>query len=151
MTEDEKIPETPQGSAVGLAETSEGESAPEITASPERAIEGPSLDELRANLESVSAALRESEELRQQLDAQLKAAEVTLERERVARRYNLPDELAPFLRGESAEELEKEAATLAKYATAIHTNLGVGGLDPTDTFHSAGDVARRVNREARSW
>ncbi|MFE5556233.1 hypothetical protein [Streptomyces sp. NPDC056544] len=154
MAEIENAPETPQEPAVSPHETSEVESVPEIGSAPEAGTEGPSLDILRADLEQASTALRTSEDLRQHLNTQLddaearvKTAEAALERERAARRHGLPDELMQFLRGESAEELAAEAATLAKYASARGSGLGEGGLDPSDIGN--GGVVARIIRKSR--
>ncbi|MFG2875086.1 hypothetical protein ACGFYU_08745 [Streptomyces sp. NPDC048337] len=156
MAEVENAPETPQEPATSLIEALEVESAPEVDSTPQAGTEGPSLDELRANLESASTSLRTSEDLRQQLNSQLddaetrvKAAEVALERERVGRRHGLPDELMGFLRGESAEELEAEAKILAKYAAVGRSGLGIGGLDPTDS--SDGGAVGRILRAQREF
>lgn len=138
MAEDENTPETPQGPAVSLVEAPEGESVADIGSAPEAGTEGPSLDDLQAQLDDA--------------EARVKAVEVTLERERAARRHGLADELVPFLRGESAEELATEAATLAKHATnGTGTGLGAGGLDPSREIHSASAIAERLNRGARAW
>ncbi|WP_327358092.1 hypothetical protein [Streptomyces sp. NBC_01304] len=143
---------------MSLPEAPEVESVTEIGSAPEAGIEGPSLDSLRAELEQASTALRTSEDLRQQLNTQLddaearvKAAEVALERERVARRFSLPDELAGFLRGETAEDLAAEAETLSRFAPANGGVLGAGGLDPTDGAKGgfASKIAARVQRDNR--
>ncbi|MFF7093209.1 hypothetical protein ACFY9A_12550 [Streptomyces rubradiris] len=158
MAEVENAPETPQEPAGSLVEATEVESVPETGSTPDAGTESvsePSLDDLRSKVEQAATALRISEDLRQQLNSQLddaevriKAAEVALERERVGRRHGLPDELMGFLRGESAEALEAEAKTLAKYATSGSVGLGTGGLDPTD-YDDGGAVGRilRAQRE----
>ncbi|MEI5036075.1 hypothetical protein RB201_35875 [Streptomyces sp. S1A(2023)] len=159
MADIENTPETPQEPAVSLIEAPEVEPAPEIGSTPEAGTESVpelSLDDLRAEVEQLSTALRTSEDLRQQFhsqvddaEARVKAAEMALERERVARRYGLSDELVPFLRGESAEALETEAKTLSKHLSAGHSGLGTGGLDPNDS-HSGG-VVERLMRRAREF
>ncbi|MFJ8754703.1 hypothetical protein ACIREO_36135 [Streptomyces sp. NPDC102441] len=155
MADIENTPETPQEPAVSLIEAPEVESVPEIGSTPETGTE-PSLDGLRAELEMTANALRTSEDLRQQFHAQVddaesrvKAAEMALERERVARRHGLSDELVPFLRGVSAEELEAEAQTLSKHLSAGSSGFGVGGLDPTDT--NSGGVVSRIVRAQREF
>ncbi|MFD9473362.1 hypothetical protein [Streptomyces goshikiensis] len=154
MAEIENAPEAPQEPAGSPNEAPEVGSVPEIGSTSEVGTEGPSLDGLRAELEQVSMSLRTSEDLRQQINAQLddvearvKTAETALERERAARRYGLPDDLMGFLRGESAEELAAEAATLAKYASARGSGLGEGGLDPSDSGN--GGTVARIIRKAR--
>lgn len=155
MADIENNTETPQEPAVSPLESAEVEPVPEIGSAPEAGSEGPSLDGLRAELEQTANALRTSEDLREQFHSQLddaearvKAAEMALERERVARRYGLHDELVSFMRGESAEELEAEAKTLSKHLSAGYSGLGVGGLDPPES-HSGGVVDRilRAQRE----
>lgn len=160
MAEVENAPETPQEPAVSPGEVSEVELGPPAGRTSqngaETVSEGPSLDDLKAELQQASTALRTSEDLRQNLNAQLddaearvKAAEVALERERVGRRHGLPDELMGFLRGESAEELEAEAKTLAKYAAVGRSGFGTGGLDPTDS--SDGGAVGRILRAQREF
>ncbi len=156
MAEVENAPETPQEPATSLIEAPEVESASEVDSTPQAGTEGPSLDGLQAELQQASTALRTSEDLRQNLNSQLddaearvKAAEVALERERVGRRHGLPDELMGFLRGESAEEVEAEAQTLAKYAAVGRSGLGIGGLDPTDS--SDGGAVGRILRAQREF
>uniref|UniRef100_A0AAU2VSQ4 Uncharacterized protein n=1 Tax=Streptomyces sp. NBC_00008 TaxID=2903610 RepID=A0AAU2VSQ4_9ACTN len=160
MADIENTPETPQEPAVSPFESAEVEPVPEIGSAPETGSEGPSLDDLRAELEQTATALRTSEDLRQQFHSQLddaearvNAAEMALERERAARAHGLPDELMPFLNGADSEALAAQAATLAKHMTASRDGggLGTGGLDPTREFHSASKIAERLNRGARSW
>ncbi|AFV51330.1 head scaffolding protein [Streptomyces phage phiCAM] len=76
-----------------------------------------------------------------------------LEREvvvsKVARKYELPDELVPLLKGDSEEALELVAKTLSKYAvTPAPESLG-GGLTPSDDNDDEMDprkLARRTRR-----
>jgi hypothetical protein len=60
--------------------------------------------------------------------------EAELLRERVARKFDLPDDLAGRLHGATVEELEADAKALAKYASTPATPPGSlsGGLDPSD-------------------
>ncbi|MFJ3632002.1 hypothetical protein [Streptomyces sp. NPDC090112] len=158
MAEVESTPETPQEPAASLIGAPEVESVPEVDSTPQAGTESvsePSLDDLRAEVEQSATALRTSEDLRQQLNSQLddaearvKAAELALERVQVAHKHGLPAELVGFLRGESAEALEAEAATLAKHMGAGRSSLGTGGLDPNDSV-SVGVVGRilRAQRE----
>ncbi|QWQ42291.1 hypothetical protein KME66_15690 [Streptomyces sp. YPW6] len=158
MAEVENAPETPQepaASPVGVSEAEFDPAAGSASQNGAEAIsEGPSLDDLQAELQQAATALRTSEDLRQNLHSQLddaearvKAAEVALERERVGRRHGLPDELMGFLRGESAEELEAEAKTLAKYAAVGRSGLGTGGLDPTEPRSGGIEKILRSARE----
>ena len=68
--------------------------------------------------------------------ADVKARNVELEQEitrvRVARKFNLPDDLAARLRGTTAEELEADAQALQKYVIAPRPERLSGGLDPSD-------------------
>ncbi|AWY07574.1 scaffolding protein [Streptomyces phage Yosif] len=67
----------------------------------------------------------------------------------VARKFELPDELAPLLKGSSKEELEAVAKTLQKYTVpAAPESLG-GGLDPSSDDDDEMDprkLARRYRR-----
>ena len=67
---------------------------------------------------------------------QLANLETDLARERVARKHNLPDDLAARLKGANEEEMEADAKTLAAYIKpsrpAPVTTPG-GGLDPSDS------------------
>ncbi|MFD4172512.1 hypothetical protein [Streptomyces anulatus] len=156
MADIENTPETPQEPALSPLEAPEVESIPEIGSIPETGTGGPSLDDLRAQVEQASASLRTSEDLRQQLNSQLddsearvQAAEIALQRERVGRKHGLPDELMGFLRGETADALEAEAATLAKFAVSNYGYLGTGGLDPTD--EDSDGVVGRILRKSREF
>ncbi|MFC8708334.1 hypothetical protein ACFUCQ_00115 [Streptomyces sp. NPDC057197] len=159
MAEVENTPETPQEPAGSLVEAPEVEPVPEIGSTPQtgtESVSGPSLDDLRAEVEQSATALRTSEDLRQQLNSQLddaearvKAAELALERVQVAHKHGLPAELVGFLHGESAEALEAEAKTLAKYATSGNLGFGVGGLDPTD--NDDGGAVGRILRAQREF
>jgi len=67
----------------------------------------------------------------------------------VARKYDLPDELAARLRGSTVEELEADARTLAALlAPKAPESLG-GGLTPSDDDDGEMDprvLARRTRR-----
>jgi hypothetical protein len=84
--------------------------------------------------------------------ADVKAANERLEsellRERVARKFDLPDDLAGRLRGATAEELEADATALQKYATPSPPASLSGGLDPSDGDAVFDPVAEA--RKARS-
>ncbi|MEU6286009.1 hypothetical protein [Streptomyces sp. NPDC046988] len=82
-------------------------------------------------------------------ETRVKAAEVALERVQVANKHGLPAELVGFLRGETAEALEAEAATLAKHMSAGGFGLGIGGLDPTDSGPTG--VIGRILRAQREF
>jgi hypothetical protein len=58
--------------------------------------------------------------------------EQQLARERVARKYHLPDDLAGRLQGKTVEELEADAKALQKYAAPAEPVVLSGGLDPAD-------------------
>lgn len=76
----------------------------------------------RTRLREVEKALEgrktaeEVEELVNNLKSERESAERALLIENVALKHSLPNELAELLRGETREELEKHATTLAKFA-----------------------------------
>lgn len=75
--------------------------------------------------------------------------EAQLLREQVARKYELPDELAVLLKGKTSEELEAVAKTLQKYAPATESVVLGGGLTPDDGDDGEMDprkLARRTRR-----
>lgn len=92
-------------------------------------------------VEEFQTAVQEVRTENQRLEAELL-------RERVARRFELPDDLAARLKGATAEELEADAKTLQKYAApppAAPASLA-GGLDPSDdsdTETNPRELARR--------
>ncbi len=67
---------------------------------------------------------------------------VELERERAARKYNIPDELIPMLR---AGSVEADAKALSTHA-GRGSSLGTGGLDPTDTNDPKAEGKRLADR-----
>ncbi|MFC9736678.1 hypothetical protein ACFVKC_02015 [Streptomyces noursei] len=85
--------------------------------------------------------------------AEVKAKNAELERSvligSVARKFDLPDELASRLRGDSAEELESDAKALQSLlAPKVPASLG-GGLTPADDDDGEMDpraLARRTRR-----
>ncbi|XVS66071.1 hypothetical protein ACQPYE_08460 [Actinosynnema sp. CA-299493] len=66
------------------------------------------------------------------LTEKVQELEHQLVREQVARKYELPDELAALLTGKTADELEAVAKTLQKYAPATESVVLGGGLTPDD-------------------
>jgi hypothetical protein len=67
-------------------------------------------------------------------------------RERIARKYGLPDDLAERLRGANVAELEADAKALQKYAAPAEPVVLRGGLDPADDGDTETDpraLARR--------
>ncbi|MCX2949931.1 hypothetical protein [Lentzea sp. NEAU-D7] len=92
--------------------------------------------------EEVAAATAALTEKVQDLEHQLV-------REQVARKYELPDELAALLTGKTAQELEAVAKTLQKYAPAGDPLVLGGGLTPDDGDDGEMDprkLARRTRR-----
>ncbi|GAA0967427.1 hypothetical protein [Actinocorallia libanotica] len=108
----------------------------------------------RTKLREAEAALtnaktvEEFEAARAELSTRIVELETSLLREKVARKYDLPDELAARLRGADEAELEADAKALQKFVNpAAPESLG-GGLTPDD---SEGDfdpvkVARAARR-----
>ncbi len=84
-----------------------------------------------------------------ELASKVTELEGQLMRSTVARKYELPDELAARLRGDTEEELEKDAKTLQKLiAPAAPESLG-GGLTPNGDDDDEMDprkLARRTRR-----
>jgi hypothetical protein len=77
--------------------------------------------------EDIEAATKEYVE-------KVEALELQLTRERIARQFNLPDELAERLRGANEEELKADAQALQKFARPVSargTDDPKGGLDPS--------------------
>ncbi|MFG1602854.1 hypothetical protein [Actinoplanes sp. NPDC049265] len=78
--------------------------------------------------------------------------EQQLARERVARKFSLPNDLAERLHGGTVEELEADAAKLQKYAAPAEPVALSGGLDPTDDSDTETDprvLARRYGGRRR--
>lgn len=94
--------------------------------------------------EDIEAATREYVE-------KVEALERELARERVAREFNLPNELAERLRGDSEDELKADARALQKFARPARggSDDPKGGLDPStepDAFDPKAE-AQRVLRQ----
>lgn len=67
----------------------------------------------------------------------------------VARKYDLPDELAELLKGDDEAALEKHAKTLQKFAVSTSPESLSGGLSPDDGDDGETDprkLARRTRR-----
>lgn len=73
--------------------------------------------------------------------------------ERALRKHQIPEELVEYLKGDTAEELEESAKTLARFASrqAPTLNGGGGGLDPStkSTPSNPADLAARIPRARR--
>lgn len=79
------------------------------------------------------AAAKSTEDF-EAVQQELAKVTLALETERIANRHGLPEELRAVLRGDSAEEVEANAALLAKFVTGTnHVNPDdlSGGLDPS--------------------
>lgn len=113
----------------------------------------------RQELEAAQAKLKEyedrdkteaekAEEARKALEARAEKAEAALLRERVARKHNLPPEIAERLRGDTEEELEEDAKSLSelvKAAPSVDTDAGKGkpaSEAPSDPASLAAGVSR---------
>lgn len=77
-------------------------------------------ENLRAELESdheadLAAKLKPLNEKVTKLTDDLKASELTRVRDKVALKHNLPDDIAELLKGDSEDDLEAHAKTLAKH------------------------------------
>lgn len=86
----------------------------------------------------------------EQAVADIKARNAELEqqlvRERVARKYSLPDDLATRLHGATAEELEADAKALQKYTAPAEPVVLSGGLNPGDDSDTETDPRKLARR-----
>jgi hypothetical protein len=116
------------------------------------------LEKARGDAAAYRTRLREKEteletRVRELTEAKEHAERATL-REAVARRHQLPEDLAALLQGQDAEALEAHAKTLAQYVPAPaagFTGEARGGLDPdgdTGDFDPVA-VAQRARRSRR--
>ncbi len=125
--EDTKPSETPQ---TPVSEPKSETPAKETTPKPEAAqtpVQGD--DEATKAKAEADAAKTEAANLK-----------LELERERMARKYGVPDELIPMLR---AGSVEADAKALTTYA-GRGSSLGTGGLDPTDTDNDPKAEGKRL-------
>lgn len=80
----------------------------------------------------------------------LAEANLLLETERIASKYELPDELRAVLKGDTVEQITESAELLAKFVGGnVDTDNLSGGLDPTSngsTKESPRDLARKHRR-----
>lgn len=104
------------------------------------------LREVEKKLEGAKTP-EEFEQAVAEFKAQNAELEANLLRERVARKFNLPDDLAVRLRGATAEELESDAKALQKYAVTPPPGDLRGGLDPSDEEETFDPV--KAARQAR--
>ncbi|HEX8570228.1 MAG TPA: hypothetical protein VF699_09960 [Caulobacteraceae bacterium] len=77
--------------------------------------------------------------------------EQQITRERVARKYHLPDDLAARLRGTTAQELEADAKALQKYAAPAEPVVLSGGLNPADDSDAFDPVKEARRARARRF
>jgi hypothetical protein len=89
--------------------------------------------------DTAAKALAEAEAAK----AKAAALELELNRERMARKHSIPDELMGMLR---ADSLEADAKALAAFVTAKGSGLGTGGLDPTDNDDPKAEGEALANR-----
>ncbi|WP_431980787.1 hypothetical protein [Streptomyces qinglanensis] len=77
--------------------------------------------------------------------------ETDLHRERLVRRYNLPDALAARISGEDDDAREADAKALAELFHGRGDGVGRGGLDPSATPESQdpGELAAGIPRARR--
>jgi hypothetical protein len=90
----------------------------------------------------------EFEVARTELSTRIAELEHEVAVSKVARQYDIPDELLPLLSGKPEGELETIAKTLQKYAAPAAPDNLSGGLDPSegdDSFDPA-EVARAARR-----
>ena len=103
----------------------------------------------RVKLREVETALKNAKSVEEfeAATATLSEANKKLERallvSEAARKFNLPDDLAARLAGDTKEELEADAKQLQKYATPVVPENLSGGLDPSDE-EDEGDPVKAV-------
>lgn len=106
------------------------------------------LREAEASLQNAKTP-EEFESARTELSKRIAELEHEVVVSKVARKYELPDELVPLLKGSDEAALEAVAKTLQKYAApAAPESLG-GGLTPSDSDDDEMDprkLARRTRR-----
>jgi hypothetical protein len=106
------------------------------------------LREAEATLQNAKTP-EEFESARTELSKRIAELEHEVVVTKVARKYELPEELVPLLKGDTEEALELVAKTLSKYAVpAAPESLG-GGLTPSDDNDDEMDprkLARRTRR-----
>jgi hypothetical protein len=106
------------------------------------------LREAEASLQNAKTP-EEFESARTELSTRIAELESSLLRSNVARKFELPDELAARLRGATEAELEADAKSLLRFvAPVVPESLG-GGLTPSDDGDDEMDprkLARRTRR-----
>jgi len=80
----------------------------------------------------------------------VEALELQLTRERIARQFSLPDELAARLQGSTEDELKADAKALQKFARPVRgSDDPKGGLDPSidpETFDAKAAAAQILSQ-----
>jgi hypothetical protein len=92
----------------------------------------------------------EFEAAKAELSAKVAELEKSVTVATVARKFELPDELAALLKGDTPEELEACAKTLQKYATPAEPKALDGGLNPGTAGDNADDPAAAARRAVRN-
>lgn len=100
------------------------------------------LREAQAKLDSAKT-VEEFEEATKGLNDKIAELEWTILRDKVARKFKLPDDLAERLTGDTEDDLRTDAKKLAKFIPSGNARLA-GGLDP-----SGDDEAFDAVKEAR--
>ncbi|MGW0929552.1 hypothetical protein [Streptomyces sp. NPDC002644] len=136
MSDTPKEKETPEAPAPEPQETPQTppvapKSEPPATPPPAPAPE-PQTPVQSVTPDQLAAATQAAEEAKAKADA----LELELNRERVARKFNIPESLMGMLR---ADSLEADAKALSEHVAAPKSGLGVGGLDPSDKSDPAAE------------
>jgi hypothetical protein len=93
---------------------------------------------------------------KEQLAADLKAERLERLRERIARKYDLPDELAARLRGDTEEDIEDDAKTLQKIVAPDgkkkgSTTTAVPGGKPSELTYADRKAKKYGGRSSNSF
>ncbi|MQS38881.1 hypothetical protein [Streptomyces katsurahamanus] len=139
--ETEETPETPEEKPQEPAQEPVSEEPTKETTPPAPTPEKPAQGSEETS--TATAKAEAAEKLAAEATAKAAALEVELNRERIARKHGIPDDLVPFLR---AESLEVDAKVFSDRLMSRGSSLGIGGLDPTDNADPVSDGTALADR-----